>query len=524
MAFDKGHADGDVLRTIDDKDSPANYDREHEIPISSPQPRPPLSLLQKIHVSASIILLFLNYFSAQFILSYFQTSFSTTLNLSSASYGLLSGYATGIVYALLALPIAYLADYFPRARVWTLAAASTWWSLSVIFQSLSHNFWQVLLARISMGIGQSCVEALSISLISDMIQWRNVFLGSSVFYVGVYIGEAVSGQIALAFPDDSEGWRVALRSIGITGIVLAVLVGVVIRDPKRQDSVVGSASRFEDGGAPARREDKLASARMELRGTVSYVLHMRSFWLLVLSAAFRQLAGNVFGYYMPSYLANTYPDKPELLSRYGIIVGVVGSVTVLAGGGLTSLLWHRTKLTPLYLTGIGGMISALFVLLMVFSRDIADGNQDRGIKILYSMMSLAYLTAESWLGALNGLIALLLPPRYKTFGLAIWSTIQVLVYSSGPAIIGLALRNTDVASPTYTKDTQVALAVIIPICYWIAGVGFLCAVPLLKRDFTEQISSSTLGRGKKVGVLSFAILLSALVIALFVASIVIAAK
>ncbi|KAF2678472.1 MFS general substrate transporter, partial [Lentithecium fluviatile CBS 122367] len=415
----------------------------------------------------SIFLLFINYFLAQydkFILSYFQTSVLSSLSLTSTQYGLLSGYATGIVYAILALPIAFLSDY-TRARVWVLSVTAAWWSLCVIFQSLSHNFSQIFCARLGMGIGQASVEALSVSLISDLVGWRNVFLGESVFYVGVYIGEAVSGQIATAFTKTGTSWRVALRAIGITGCVVAVLLRVVLREPERRASLV-----------------QLKTARADLSATFSYIARMRSFWLLVLSAGFRQLAGNVFGYYMPSYLGDTYPDHPELFSRYGIIVGVVGSVTVLSGGALTSLLWHRTKLTPIYLTAIGGMISSLFVLLMVFSRDITDGDQDRGIRILYGTMSIAYLTAETWLGALFALVALLLPPAYKTFGLAIWGSVQVLIYSSGPEIIGLALMNEETTSEGYRRATQVCLAVIIPVGYWLAGIGFLLSVPLVKRD------------------------------------------
>ena len=122
-----------------------------------------------------ILLLFLNFFLAQydkFVLSYFQADVIRSLNLSSANYGILSGYATGIVYALLAIPVAFVADY-TNARVWTLTLATLWWSLCVVFQGLSHNFWQILLARIGMGIGQAPVEALSVSLISDLIepQW-----------------------------------------------------------------------------------------------------------------------------------------------------------------------------------------------------------------------------------------------------------------------------------------------------------------------------------------------------------------
>lgn len=130
-------------------------------------------------ITLSLIVLFLNYFLAQydkFVLSYFQDDVIKSLDLSEASYGVLSGYATGIVYALLALPVAYVADY-TGARVWVLMIAALWWSLCVIFQGLSHNFWQILLARIGMGIGQAAVEPLSVSLISDLLGKRYVFFG-----------------------------------------------------------------------------------------------------------------------------------------------------------------------------------------------------------------------------------------------------------------------------------------------------------------------------------------------------------
>lgn len=135
-------------------------------------PSPPLW-----QITIAVALLFTNYFLAQydkFILSYFQSEVIASLNITLSEYGILSGYATGIVYALLAIPVAYLADY-TGYRVWILFASAIWWSLCVIFQGLSHNFWQILLARIGMGIGQAPVEALSISLISDLVDTKWVF-------------------------------------------------------------------------------------------------------------------------------------------------------------------------------------------------------------------------------------------------------------------------------------------------------------------------------------------------------------
>jgi MFS family permease len=137
----------------------------------------PKTLLSKVYLIGAVSLLFLNFFLAQydkFVLSYFQAEVISSLNLSSSDYGILSGYATGIVYALLALPIAFIADYV-EARVWVLSIAALWWSLCVLFQGLSQNFWQILLARIGMGIGQAPVEALSISLISDLVDAKWLF-------------------------------------------------------------------------------------------------------------------------------------------------------------------------------------------------------------------------------------------------------------------------------------------------------------------------------------------------------------
>lgn len=178
--------------TLDSKSYAEGDDDVTEVVAHSSSPLPQLSSSTKtsnqhlpVHrpsvplwrVTTAVALLATNYFLAQydkFILSYFQSEVTVSLSMTLSEYGILSGYATGIVYALLAIPVAYLADYTGH-RVWILSASTVWWSLCVIFQGLSHNFWQILLARIGMGIGQAPVEALSVSLISDLIGKEWVF-------------------------------------------------------------------------------------------------------------------------------------------------------------------------------------------------------------------------------------------------------------------------------------------------------------------------------------------------------------
>lgn len=507
-------------------------DLQHQADRHGPREYGLKRILRTAHIYLSIFLLFLNYFLAQydkFILSYFRTQVTASLDLTETQYGLISGYATGIVYALLALVIAFVADY-TTARVWTLSVAAAWWSLCVVFQGLVNNFGQLYCARLGMGIGQAAVEALSISLISDLVAWRNVFLGNSVLYVGVYVGEAVNGQIATAFNKSGTSWQVAMRAIGITGIVVAVLLRLVLREPQRRRSLVqvregvvedNEAEMFPGMDAlPHNKQRSIKAVKADLQATVHYILRMHSFWLLVLSAAMRQLGGNVFGYYMPGYLSGLYPDTTNLLSRYGIIVGTVGSVTVLIGGLLTSLLWERTKLTPIYLTSVGGMVSSVFVLLMLFSRQIANDSEVGGVRVLYGTMSAAYLTAELWLGCLFALIALLLPPAYKTFGLAVWGSVQVLVYSSGPEIMGLALRTSDPESHQYVIATRDCLAVIIVLGYWACGLGLLAAIPLLKRDLNRDFIQGRLSVRRKTAFVGFAVIIVCLVVTLFTLSLV----
>lgn len=348
----------------------------------------------------------------------------------------------------------------------------------------------------------------------------------SLFYVGVYVGEAVSGQIATAFNKTGTPWNVALKAIGIVGMVLAVITRCLLREPERRCAIVppveaNDASIFSP---PPGKNWKFAHAKKQMAASVSQILRMRCFWLLTLSAGARQFSGNVFGYYMPSYLSSIYPAEANLLSRYGIIVGVVGSVTVVVGGLLCSAAGKRRAVMPLYLTGIGGMISAIFVILMVFSRSLAGGggnDEAKGVRILYGAMSAAYLTAELWLGAFASLLALILPPQTKTFCLAIYTCTIILIYSSAPQIIGLALREYEPGSVAYIQKTRDILAILIPVGYWVAGVGFLLSINPVKQDIGgDVVEVGRMSWRRKAGFIGFVVILISLTIALFVTSLV----
>lgn len=108
----------------------------------------------------------------------------------------------------------------------------------MVFQSLARSFGQLFCARLTIGINRANVEALYTSRISDLMEYRNVFIGESVLYVGFYISEAISGQVATAFTFTGQNWRIALRFMGIVGSVVLLPPRLLQREPERGQSLV----------------------------------------------------------------------------------------------------------------------------------------------------------------------------------------------------------------------------------------------------------------------------------------------
>lgn len=127
--------------------------------------------------------------------------------------------------------------------------------------------------------------------------------------------------------------------------------------------------------------------------------------------------------------------------------------------------------------------------------------------------------ALAW--ASNSPVVLLRPPLCRAYALSIWSAVQVIIYSAGPEIIGLALRNIDASRQAYLDATNIALAVMIPVAYWLASVGSLLAIPLVrKKDLDGDFVVERLGVKRKIGLGISAAVCTVMMVVLFIVSIV----
>jgi predicted MFS family arabinose efflux permease len=152
------------------------------------------------------------------------------LQLSDSGIGFLTGVALAIFYVTVGIPVASLADHANRKNI--VAVAFAVWSGMTALCGLSQNYWQLLLARFGVGIGEAGGTAPSTSLLADKFAAEKRPMALTIFALGAclgaWLGSSVAGGIS-----DSHGWRAAFLALGIPGLVCAVIVWLTVREPGR---------------------------------------------------------------------------------------------------------------------------------------------------------------------------------------------------------------------------------------------------------------------------------------------------
>ncbi|PKP97279.1 MAG: MFS transporter, partial [Alphaproteobacteria bacterium HGW-Alphaproteobacteria-13] len=153
------------------------------------------------------------------------------LGLSDTQLGLLAGPAFAVFYALLGIPIARYADKEGTNRVRLIALALAIWSLMTAVCGLAQNFVQLLLARIGVGIGEAGCTPAAHSLITDSVKPEKRSSAIAFYGMGVPIGSLL-GLVIGGVVNDLYGWRIALMLVGLPGLLLALIVLFVLREPR----------------------------------------------------------------------------------------------------------------------------------------------------------------------------------------------------------------------------------------------------------------------------------------------------
>jgi MFS family permease len=170
-----------------------------------------------------------NYADRQ-ILSIVLEPIKAEFSLRDWQLGLLSGLAFAAFYSTLGIPIARLAD--SRNRVNIIGASIVVWSAFTAVCGLAKSFWHLLFARIGVGIGEAGCSPAAYSIISDYIEPKKRATALSIYSMGVYGGSAlgffVGGMVAHEY-----GWRAAFFTLGLPGLLVALILKLTVREPPR---------------------------------------------------------------------------------------------------------------------------------------------------------------------------------------------------------------------------------------------------------------------------------------------------
>ena len=180
-------------------------------------------------LSVLVVVYTFNFIDRQ-ILSILLQPIKDELGLSDTALGLLTGFAFALFYATLGIPIARYADRGNRRNLIALALAI--WSGMTALSGLAQNFWQLLAARIGVGVGEAGCSPPAHSMISDYFPAERRATALGIYSLGIPVG-ILFGFLAGGWLNEFFGWRVAFFVVGIPGLLLAVLVRFSLREPPR---------------------------------------------------------------------------------------------------------------------------------------------------------------------------------------------------------------------------------------------------------------------------------------------------
>jgi predicted MFS family arabinose efflux permease len=171
----------------------------------------------------------LNFLDRQ-LLSILAKPIQDDLHVTDGQLGRISGLYFALFYCLISIPVGWLADRTNRVRV--LAFACALWSAATAACGIATTYPQLVAARMAVGVGEAGGVPPSYAIISDYFPpgTRGTALG--LFNLGPPLGQALGVAFGASIAA-TYSWRNAFVVIGAIGIVTALMVYVLVREPVR---------------------------------------------------------------------------------------------------------------------------------------------------------------------------------------------------------------------------------------------------------------------------------------------------
>jgi len=379
------------------------------------------------------------------------------LKLSDTQLGFLSGVAFAIFYATLGIPIARLADRSSRVNVisWSLAA----WSVMTAVCGLAANFWQLMLGRIGVAVGEAGASPASHSLISDYFVPETRASAMGIYAMGVPIGTLI-GLLAGGWLVHFFDWRTAFIVVGLPGVLMAIIVRMTVKEPPRGNS---EAIMKEQAPVP-------------LKEAIAFLWARPSFRHVVLAVAFHAFVSYGYNGWLPAFFARSYGmGSAEIGSWLAPLIGIFAGLGTFSGGYISDYFARRDRRWYVWVPGITLAISVPFFLLAFMSDD-----KYTTLALLIVPLYFNYI----YLGPTFAMIQGLATVRMRAIASAILLfVISLIGLGLGPFGVGVL---SDYLKPEFGEESlRIALMFVFLFNIW-AGIHYYIAGLTLREDLDSN--------------------------------------
>ena len=378
-----------------------------------------------------------------------------TLHVSDGQLGLIGGLYFAIFYCFIAIPIGWLADRTNRVNVLSVACAI--WSIATACCGLAVRYPQLVVARMLVGVGEAGGVPPSYALITDSFPPGRRGKAFGVYNLGPPIGSAVGiafgAAIAAAFD-----WRVAFIALGAIGIVAAIAVRVILREPPRGGL---DAAPVSVGAQPSRFFE-----------TVAMFFSRPVLVLAAVGSGATQMVTYGLGNFTSLFLMREKGmTLDEIAIWYALVVGIAMSAGMLVSGQMVDRLTRRAK--SAYATLPAASLALAIPFYLGFLR---APTWPVALILLAGPMFLNYFYLSSSIALVQEEVR---PDQRVMAGALLLLIMNFIGLGLGPAYVGALSDFFHAAHPEHSL--QIALYWLSPF-YLIAILIFLVLARVLRRD------------------------------------------
>ena len=382
------------------------------------------------------------------------------LGLSNTQLGLLIGFAFALFYTVIAIPIAWLADRYNRVNILSIALAT--WSGFTALTGMATNFWQIGLARMGVGIGEAGGSPPSHSIISDMYPKEERAGALGVYAMGIPFG-IMAAYFATASLMGSGGdvdWRRIFIFLGLTGIALAGIVRLTLREPSR--------------GA-MELDDDVQIAKLPFIESLRSLLKIPAWWAMCFGIAFGSFVSYASSAFQTKFLIALDPSFD--FKTMVILLGIMNGTTYAGGAFFGARLADKWGAKNLRAYGwLPAIAMSVTLPLGIWSYWVQSVEANLILSTIYLLFIGIYL------GPSFAIAQTLAPINMRAMSTALFFFIlNMVALGGGPTFAGWLI---DVYKETYSDLDAMRMAMTVTHLVFIpALISFLIVSRILPRDW-----------------------------------------